>query len=133
MRGEMEKVPVRGFEELHILLVEDEALVAMLMEDLLQRQGFRRITAVSRIAAAQEALRREGCDLAILDINVAGEPIFPLATLLAGRRIPFFFVTGYAVSELPPALRGRKVLRKPFHYDGLRAVVHETLAGEPSQ
>jgi DNA-binding response OmpR family regulator len=122
-------VAERSFTELSVLLVEDESLVAMLMEDMLERLGFRRIVAVSRVAAAKEALRREGCDLAILDINIAGEAVFPFALLLAGRGVPFFFVTGYGGGEVPKSLRDRKVLRKPFPYDGLRAAISETLAG----
>jgi DNA-binding NtrC family response regulator len=119
----------RIFEELRILLVEDEALVAMTMEDMLQLLGFRKIVVASRVAAARQALRRRGCDLAILDVNVAGEPVFPFAMLLAGRGVPFFFVTGYADSELPAAFRDRQVLPKPFHYDGLRSAIRDALGG----
>jgi DNA-binding response OmpR family regulator len=122
-------VAERPFAELRVLLVDDETLVAMLLEDMLQRLGFRNILAVSRIAAAKDAVRRRRCDLAILDINVAGEPIFAFAMLLAGRDIPFFFVTGYSGGEVPTAFHDRKVLRKPFHYEGLGAAIRETLAG----
>lgn len=116
-----------------MLVVEDESLVAMLMEDMLERLGFGRIVAVSRIAAAKAALMRGGCDLAILDINIGGEPVFPFALLLAARGIPFFFVTGYAGEEVPRTLRGKTVLRKPFHYDGLRTAISESLARQRSR
>jgi DNA-binding response OmpR family regulator len=126
-------VAERQFAELRVLVVEDESLVAMLMEDMLQRLGFGRVVAAPRIAAAREALIGERCDLAILDINIAGEPVFPFAMLLAGRGIPFFFVTGYGGGEVLKAFRDRKVLRKPFHYDGLVAAISETLAGQPDR
>lgn len=119
------------FEKLRVLLVEDESLVAMLMEDILRQMGFGRVIAAARIAAAKDALIHEGCDLAILDINIAGDPIFPFAMLLAGRGIPFFFVTGYAGGEVPKAFRDRQVLRKPFHYDALTAAIRAALDRRP--
>jgi DNA-binding response OmpR family regulator len=87
---------------LRVLLVEDEALVAMLIEDVLSEAGYQLVGAAPSLSAARAALERHGADMAILDVNLGGEPIFPFARALAEREIPFLFVTGYGEADIAP-------------------------------
>lgn len=104
---------------LRVLVVEDETLVAMLLEDMLADLGCHVIGPVPRIAKAMEiaADADVALDIAILDVNVAGEEIFPVAELLAGRGVPFAFATGYGDSGVRTPWRGRPVLQKPFRQE----------------
>lgn len=99
----------------NILIVEDEALVAMLLETILEDMG---CTPVGPASTVDEGLALiEGgatIDAALLDVNVAGVKIFPIAEALAARSIPFVFSTGYGESGLPDAWRGHPTLQKPF-------------------
>jgi DNA-binding NtrC family response regulator len=100
---------------LRVMVVEDEALIAMALEDMLEQLGCQIVEMVGRVSAAREAVDDLTLDCAILDVNVAGEMIYPLAEQLTERGVPFLLVTGYARSNLEPSLRSRPVLQKPFH------------------
>lgn len=105
---------------LRVLVVEDEGLVGMLLEDMLEAFQCRVVGRASRLAVARGLARRERIDCAILDINVHGEPVYPVADLLAARAIPFAFVTGYGRAELAERFRHLPVLQKPFKPSELR-------------
>jgi|SRR6185437_2824656 len=107
-----ETVPV---ERLRVLVVEDEMLLAMLMEDTIADFGCDVVGPVARVADGVRLANTERLDGAILDINVAGTDVFPVARELAERRIPFIFVSGYDSGHLPDEWRGRPTLQKPFH------------------
>src|ERR1041384_7652891 len=95
---------------LRILVVEDEVLLAMNIEDMLLESGYEVAGIASRLTPAL-ALAREGLfDAAMLDVNLAGEPSFPVADLLAERGIPFLFATGYGLQGLDERYHGRPVL-----------------------
>jgi CheY-like chemotaxis protein len=97
-----------------VLIVEDEMLVAMNIEDMLLDLGHEVAGLASRLEPAL-ALAREGAfDLAMLDVNLAGQPSFPIADILAERGIPFFFATGYGSKGIEEAYRAHIVLQKPF-------------------
>ena len=99
---------------LRILVVEDEMLVAMNIEDMLLSLGHEIAGIAGRLAPAL-ALAREGeFDVAMLDVNLAGEPSFPVADALRERGIPFVFATGYGREGLRDDYRGAPVLQKPF-------------------
>ncbi|MBP1475873.1 response regulator [Frateuria sp. MAH-13] len=108
-----------------ILLVEDEMLVAMLLEDMLSEAGHTIIGPMARIDQAVEAARTETVDLAILDVNVAGEEVYPVAEALAAREIPFAFATGYGAHGLREPWQDRPTLQKPFHRADLFRMVAE--------
>ena len=110
---------------MRILVVEDEYLIRMLLEDMLGDLGYEVAAAVGTIAEAKELAATGGFDAAVLDVNLDGEEIFPVADILAGRGLPFLFVTGYGEASLPQAYRGRPALQKPFQAERLKA----TLAG----
>ena len=77
-------------------------------------------TVAARLSAALDAVSREQVDLAILDVNVAGEPIYPVAEALAQRSIPFVFSTGYGSAGIRDTFRDRPVLQKPFAQHDLK-------------
>ncbi|HET6804519.1 MAG TPA: response regulator [Frateuria sp.] len=108
-----------------ILLVEDEMLVAMLLEDMLVEAGHTIVGPMARIDQAVEAARSEAIDLAILDVNVGGEEVYPVAEALASREIPFAFATGYGAHGLAEPWQDRPTLQKPFHRSDLFRMVAE--------
>ena len=99
---------------LRVLIVEDEFLLALSLEDDLVMAGCVTIGPFSRLADATEATRREDFDLAILDVNLGGEPIYPLAEELLARGKRFLLLTGYGAESLPPHFRNLPRLSKPY-------------------
>ena len=108
-----------------ILLVEDEMLVAMLLEDMLAEAGHTIIGPLARIDQAVEAARGQAIDLAILDVNVGGDEVYPVAEALAAREIPFAFATAYGAHGLREPWQDRPTLQKPFHRNDLFRMVAE--------
>lgn len=114
---------------LKVLVVEDEALVSMLVEDMLTDLG---CTIIGPAAEIEEALRLAGSadiDAALLDVNLGGRPIFPVADALKARGVPFAFASGYGEAGLTDDHRGATVLQKPFREADLRRVL-ETLVSQ---
>ncbi|MGC2521265.1 MAG: response regulator [Stellaceae bacterium] len=103
-----------GLQGLRILVVEDEYLVAALIQDFLEAAGCIVVGPIPRLAQAVEAARDETCDGAVLDINLGGSQVFSVAEVLSRRRIPFAFVTGYGSEVLPAQFHQRPTIRKPF-------------------
>lgn len=103
--------PLQG---LKVLVVEDEFLVASLIQDILENAGCIVAGPIPRVAAALDAAGREACDVAVLDVNLAGDRIDPVADALSRRNIPFVFVTGYTTGALPSAYAERPRICKPF-------------------
>lgn len=102
-----------------VLVVEDELLVALLVEDMLADAGCIVIGPFARVAEALAAARTATVDVALLDVNVAGEKVFPVAHVLEERGVPFLFVTGYGPAALPQDRPTWKACSKPFHPDQL--------------
>ena len=101
-------------EGVRVLVVEDEFLVAVLMEELLQSAGCVVSGPISRVADALDALERDTYDAAILDVNLAGERVDPVAEALSRRDVPFMFVTGYGADALPTGFANCARVCKPF-------------------
>ena len=104
-----------------VLVIEDESLVAMLLDTILEDMG----CAVGGpeaniddglIAATTEA----SLDAALLDVNVAGREVFPVAEALRARGVPFVFSTGYGEAGLPEHWRGNPTIQKPFTEGAIR-------------
>jgi len=108
-----------------ILLVEDEAFVAMMMRDLIAEIGFHVVGPFGKIADAIENLDRHALVAAVLDVNLAGEKIYPLAEQLSGRGIPFVFVTGYAADAIDDRFASVPVLQKPVDGAALRRALNQ--------
>lgn len=111
-----------------VLIVEDESLVAMLLETILEDMG---CTPVGPAATIEEGLRMvaDGApvDAALLDVNVAGKQVFPIAQALRDRGVPFVFSTGYGESGLPDEWRGQSTLQKPFTEAAVRDALMEAM------
>jgi DNA-binding response OmpR family regulator len=101
-------------EGVKVLVVEDEFLVASLIEEMLQSAGCVVSGPIPRVAEALTAVDRETYDAAVLDVNLGSERIDPVADVLSGRNIPFMFVTGYNTGALPGDHAQRPRLCKPF-------------------
>jgi CheY-like chemotaxis protein len=108
---------------LRILVVEDELMIRMLLEDMLGELGHTIAAAAARIDEALEAAKTADFDLAILDVNLNGEPISPVADALVARGVPFVFATGYGEHGLPQPYRDRPTLKKPFQLEGLEQML----------
>lgn len=111
-----------------ILVVEDEYLIRMLLEDMLFDLGHVVAAAVSTIAEAKDQAATGDFDCAVLDVNLDGEQIFPVADILIKRGKPFVFVSGYGEASLPDAYRGRPALQKPFQAERLEQMLAGLLA-----
>lgn len=103
-----------------ILLVEDEALIAMTAEDALTEAGAA-VSLAMRLPLALTLARPGTFDLAILDVNLGHSTSFPIAEILAARGIPFMFATGYGAAGLASEFAGRPVLPKPYAPEDLVA------------
>ena len=115
------------FAGVRVLVVEDEGAIALLIEEMLEEFGCEVVASVARLAAACEVAGSAQVDLAILDVNLAGERVFPVADILHGRKIPFLFSTGYGASGLPAEYAGCPVLHKPFSQSELQQKIAVTL------
>ena len=105
-----------------VLLVEDEALVAMVMRDMLVELGFCVVGPYNRSIEAEAAARDEKVDAAVLDINLDGEMAYSVADMLTARGIPFVFVTGYGAESIEPRFAHVPVLQKPIERQVLEGV-----------
>ncbi len=112
--------PKSALQGLRVLVVEDEAAISLLLEDMLLDFGCEVVGPAARLASALELAANEALDLAILDVNLAGEPIYPVAEALVQRQIPFVFSTGYGSAGIKDAFRDRPVLQKPFAQHDLK-------------
>ena len=110
-----------------ILLVEDEFLLALQLEELVQSRGAIVRGPYRRLEDAMEAAPREQFDFAILDINLSGTMVYPLADHLLARGIPFLFLTGYSLANLPERFRTVTRLNKPCDPDLLIATLRSQI------
>ncbi len=104
---------------LRALVVEDEGSVALLIEDMLEVLGCEVAASVATLAEALTAAKDESFDFAVLDVNLAGELVFPVAEVLRRRQLPFLFSTGYGRTGVPATFENYEVLNKPFVMDEL--------------
>ena len=113
---------------LRVLVVEDEMMVSILIEDMLGDMGCVVIGPASRLEESLELARSSEIDCAVLDVNLGGQPIFPLADLLRQMGRPFAFATGYGDAGLRDVDKGSPVLQKPFREGDLARVLGELSA-----
>src|SRR5204863_4637599 len=114
-----------GTQAKRILVVEDELMIRMLLEDMRGELGYTVAAEAARIEEALEAAKNADFDIAILDVNLNGQPISPVADALVARGMPFVFATGYG--EMPEPYRDRPTLKKPFQTDGLKQMLQSAL------
>ena len=114
--------------KLRVLVVEDEPIIAVMLDEMLQELGFVVAASVSKVDAALDAIAREDIDIALLDVNLGTEKIDPVADLLADRGCPFVFSTGYGQAGAPPAHAHHAVVQKPFRADDLATALRSEIA-----
>lgn len=114
-----------------VLVVEDETLVSLDMARMLESSGARVVGPAASVTEALFAIEENAPDAALLDINLQGEMILPVADLLSHRKVPFAFATGYDRElVLPERLRGRPTIRKPFSEIEILDAVSDLLRAE---
>lgn len=118
-----------GLDGVRVLIVEDETLVAMMLEDLLEEVGCRIAGAAATVAQALEQLAALAgqVDAAVLDVNLGGEKVYPVADALAARGVPFMFATGYGTSGVSERYPERTVIAKPYQLRTLSQALRSLL------
>ena len=100
--------------EASIFLLEDEALIRMMLAEMVEGLGHHVVAEAGDMVAGQALAETAIFDLAILDINIAGNIVTPVAEIIDRRGLPFIFVSGYGPRGRPEAFRGRPALPKPL-------------------
>ena len=112
-----------------ILIVEDEPLIAMLIEDFLEYLGHSVTSSCDSVKEAMAAVERGGFDVAILDVNLKGENVWPVATALRSNGVPFVIASGGHVDPPPPEFASVPLIEKPYTVDRVTPAIDAALAG----
>ena len=112
-----------------ILIVEDEPLIAMMLEDFLESLGHSVAATCDTVRAALAEATKGGFDLAILDVNLKGESVWPVATLLRERGLPFIIASGGHVDPPPAEFASVPLIEKPYTVDRVTPAINAALAG----
>ncbi|HEX4028067.1 MAG TPA: HWE histidine kinase domain-containing protein [Rhizomicrobium sp.] len=115
-----------------LLLVEDELVVGMFMQEVLESIGYRPTNPVGRLSEAMAAAKAERFLGAVLDMNLHGEIVYPLAELLTAQSVPFLFVTGYAPHTIDPRFSSVPILQKPVLEEQLAMALQKVLGQQPA-
>jgi CheY-like chemotaxis protein len=103
-----------GEQKRRILVVEDEAMVGLLLEDMVRDSGGEIVGPVATFEEALDLARNAMFDIAVLDLNLNGTLSYPIADVVRGRGIPIIFSTGYGSEGLREGFKDLLVLQKPF-------------------
>lgn len=106
-----------------VLIVEDEVLIGMVLEDMLDMLGHRVVANCASMDEAETAVAAGAFNLAIVDVNIGTDPIFPIADRLIAAGVPLVFATGSSSASLPEKYRGFPVLEKPYAFSAVEAVL----------
>lgn len=124
-------MPEQTLDDHLILVVEDEYMLAEDVRELLEASGAVVVGPVGKVSAAMDLVNNgSGIDGAVLDINLQGEMVFPLADLLRQRQIPFLFATGYDAEAIPPRFSQVTRCEKPLNADQVRRALASLLNGD---
>ena len=110
-----------------ILIVEDEMIVAFDLSDIVERLGGTSIT-VGRVGKAVRLAAAQAFDAAILDLNLAGEPVYPVAIELRRRGIPFIIASGYGMEGIAADFQDVPILAKPYSHEDVVSALLRALA-----
>lgn len=110
-----------------VLVVEDEAIIAIDLEGQLSEAGFDVVGPASSVAQALRLIEGEGCDVAVLDFNLRDETAEPIAQELQKRNVPFIFLSGVSRERLPRWCDSATLLPKPLRLDALVAAIRQFL------
>ena len=112
---------------LSVMLVEDEALIRMMIAGMIEELGHTVVAEAANIGDALKLARTAGFQLAVLDINIAGDRIDPVAEIINQRHLPFVFASGYGAAGMPEKFRDRPILQKPFVIERLQQAMETAL------
>jgi len=118
------KTPLQGMQA---LVVEDETIVAFLIEDMLTELGCANVRLANTVNAALEALAEQKPDVAVLDVNLSGADAYAVAERLAADKVPFVFATGYGRDGVSERWADQAVIQKPFQFETLERVLQSAL------
>lgn len=123
----LEGTVVAGLRGARVLIVEDEFVLALLLEETLTRFGAQVVEVADTLAAARQAAARADIDAAVLDVYLHGQASFPAAEALALRGIPLVFTSAYAGDALPPLLANAPLVAKPYRAERVAVTLASTL------
>ena len=118
---------MRSLAGRRVILVEDEILVALLLEDMLEEIGCEVVGIASSVEEAMNLAATADAEAALLDVNVAGELVYPVAERLVERQIKIVFSTGYEPAALPERWRSCPILNKPYGVHQLKRALGTTI------
>jgi DNA-binding response OmpR family regulator len=104
-------------------VVEDEPLVGMLTKDILCKMGYSVMGPLNNLEDAVKVGEEADLEFAVLDVNLSGKTVFPVARILSARRIPFLFLTGYEKRVIDEEFSAHPVLQKPIDSDQLQTTL----------
>jgi DNA-binding NtrC family response regulator len=110
------------------LVVEDELMIRMLLDGMLKELGYEVAGEAGRIDEAVALAKEAKFDVAILDVNLNGQPITPIVEILIQRGLPFVFATGYGQRGVPEAYRQNVTLQKPFQVEALAQAIEAVVS-----
>lgn len=118
---------MEGLAGKRVLIVEDEPIIAFLLEDMIDDLGMTVAGRASTLEEARELARAPSYDAAIMDINLHGQMSYPAAELLARQGVPLVFVSGYARDGVPPGLANAPLVAKPYQPHQIAAALASVL------
>lgn len=118
----------KSAESKRVLVVEDELMIRMLLQDMLTDLGHAIAAETGRIEEALALAKQAEFDVAILDVNLNGQPVTPVVEVLLKRGVPFVFATGYGQRGVPEPYRQTPTLQKPFQADALAEAIRTVTA-----
>ena len=112
---------------LSVLLIEDEAMIRMMIADMVESLGHRVAAEAGDIRQATELAQSAAFDLAIIDVNLHGAMSFPIAEVLTARRVPFIVASGYGSNVTSDRYGQHVVIQKPFTIDRLESAIEQAI------
>ena len=113
---------------LRVLVVEDDSMICLLVEDMLLELGCQVVGTAADVKRAIDLVQREqSIDVAILDVNLGGRQVFPVAEILAARGVPFLFASGMGADGLPADWLGHCSVQKPMTIEGLGTALRRAM------
>ena len=119
-------------QKCRVLVVEDEALVAMLIEDMIHDSGDEVVGSAGKLTDAVALAQETQADVALLDINLGGVLAYPVADVLRQRGVPIVFTSGYGSAGLIERFQDCPMLDKPFDQPSLEHAIHTVLRTRPT-
>ena len=117
----------RFLDGLSVLVVEDEAIISFLLEDMLGDLGAVDVRHAGNVKTALALLEDRTPDLAVLDVNLGGERVYPVAEILEAKGVTFVFTTGYGKGGIDPRWAARPVVQKPFNAEAMTEALRALL------